>query len=71
MGSRTPFGVEPVTRRTVTRAGEMSPRSNVKVPRMPSVTWSERSDRRTDARVPSERAIACRTTSAAAAAFIA
>jgi hypothetical protein len=49
----------------------MSPRANVKVPRMPSVTWSERSDRRTDARVPSERAIACRTTSAAPAAFIA
>ena len=47
----------------------MSPlRSKAKLPRMPSRTRIECSARMTEARVPSERAIACRTTSAAWAA---
>jgi hypothetical protein len=61
-------GVLPVTRKIGISAGVMSPRSKRKSPSRPSSTRMSRSSRSTDARVPSERAMARITTSAACAA---
>ncbi len=59
-------GVLPVIRTIITVAGVMSPlRLKWKLPRMPFLTSAARSSLSTDARVPSERAIACSTSSAA------
>ena len=61
-----PSGVLPVIRTMITVAGVMSPlRLKWKLPRRPFLTSAARSSLSTDARVPSERAIACSTSSAA------
>ena len=59
----------PVMRSMETLAGVMSPlRVKWKLPRIPSFTTERRSSRTTDARVPSDRAMASSTSSAACAA---
>jgi hypothetical protein len=59
LGIRTDGGVEPVTRRIGTDAGVMSPfRSNRKLPSRPLMTGVALSFSSTEARVPSECAIA-------------
>src|SRR5918992_559591 len=64
-----PGGVLPVTRKIGIWAGVMSPwRSSSKSPRRPSFTSLVRSSLSTEARVPSERAMASSTTSVACAA---